>query len=79
MSADYPDLSGPDGVADGSPWWEDAPSYCDLCGEEIDPATWSSALPLGFIERGNQERSRVWLVTGRTVGKALPARVAAGR
>ncbi len=48
-------------------------------GEEIDPATWSSALPLGFIERGNQERSRVWLVTGRTVGKALPARVAAGR
>ena len=48
-------------------------------GEEIDPATWAAAIPLGFIERGNQERSRVWLVTGRTAGKALPARVAAGR
>lgn len=30
------DLSGPDGVADGSPWYADAPHVCERCGEEID-------------------------------------------
>lgn len=30
------DPSGPDGVADGSPWYADAPKCCEACGEEID-------------------------------------------
>ena len=29
-----PDLSGPDGVADGSDWWADGPVCCERCGEE---------------------------------------------
>jgi len=47
-------------------------------GEKIDPATWSSAVPLGFIERnatrGIVERYRVWRVVGRGPGVAMPSR-----
>lgn len=47
-------------------------------GDEIDGLTWSSAVPLGFIERvgkrGMIERYRVWRVIGRTQGVALPSR-----
>ena len=47
-------------------------------GVDIDPATWSLATPLGFIERtstrGIVDRYRVWRVIGRTAGVALPGR-----
>lgn len=46
--------------------------------DEIDPATWAEAVPLGFIERqsarGTVDRYRVWRVIGRTAGKAMPHR-----
>ena len=47
-------------------------------GDEIDPATWSSAISLGMIERttprGIVERYHVWRVAGRIQGVVLPAR-----
>ena len=47
-------------------------------GEDIDPETWSSAVPLGFIDRpsarGTVERYRVWRVTGRASGVVVPSR-----
>jgi 4-amino-4-deoxy-L-arabinose transferase-like glycosyltransferase len=47
-------------------------------GEAIDPNTWSSAVPLGFIDRtaarGTVERYGVWRVIGRIVGEAMPGR-----
>jgi 4-amino-4-deoxy-L-arabinose transferase-like glycosyltransferase len=46
--------------------------------DEIDPATWSSAVPLGFVDRvgarGTVERYRIWRVTGLVEATALPAR-----
>ena len=51
-------------------------------GDEIDTATWSSAVPLGFIDRpaahGTVERYRVWRVTGRESGVRVPGRRFAG-
>ncbi len=45
-------------------------------GDEIDPETWSGAIPLGFIDRpsarGSVERYRVWRVIGRTTGATMP-------
>jgi 4-amino-4-deoxy-L-arabinose transferase-like glycosyltransferase len=48
-------------------------------GEEIDPATWASAEPLGFVERGSTERYRVWRVVGRISATAMPQRAFAER
>jgi hypothetical protein len=52
-------------------------------GSEIDLETWSSSVSLGFIDRpsarGTVERYRVWRVTGRATGVALPSRGFAAR
>ncbi len=46
--------------------------------DEIDPVTWASAVPLGFLDRvaagGTVERYRVWRVVGRVPGVAMPGR-----
>jgi len=47
-------------------------------GEEIDPATWTSAEPLGTIDRDGVEHYRVWLVTGRIAAADVPTRFVAG-
>ena len=46
--------------------------------DEIDAATWASAVPLGFVDRvaarGSVERYRVWRVVGRVPGVSMPIR-----
>jgi hypothetical protein len=52
-------------------------------GDDVDPGTWASAEPLGFIDRaatrGTLERYRVWRVTGRIAAVEVPGRRVAAR